>query len=134
MGSNLGSKSPPKSRCQFPIFLDTKPQLVNIAKKGHLFQFDDHFESVLINGHKFQTNFGQWHSPIVFYVGGIEYRSNIWAFFQLSNSQIIFPLHLSREIRVLSSILDPSNFNEPVLVQLIWVGPNRFAVWTWLKE
>ena len=79
MGSNLGSKSPPKSRCQYPIFLDTKPQLVNIAKKGHLFQFDDHFESVLINGHKFQTNFGQWHSPIVFYVGGIEYRSNICA-------------------------------------------------------
>ena len=116
LGSNLGSKSPPKSRCQFPIFLDTKPQLVNIAKKGHLFQFDDHFQSVFINGHKFQTNFGQWHSPIVFYVGGIEFRSKTCAFFGLSNSQIMFPLPLSSKIHVLSSISPKLFWIRPILI------------------
>ena len=92
MGSNLGSKSPTKNRCQYPIFLDTKPQLVNIGKKGHLFQFDDHYEFVLINGHKFQTNFGQWHSPIMFYVGGIEYRLIILSPFCSTFYQLIWQI------------------------------------------
>ena len=70
----LGSKVSPQRRCPFPIFLDTKLQLVKIGQKDHVLQFDDYFESVLINGHKFQTNFGQWHNPILFHVGGIEHR------------------------------------------------------------
>ena len=56
----------------YPVFLDFKPQIFEIGGKKHVFRFEDNFRSILINGHKFPTNFGG-QLPMVIYVGGREH-------------------------------------------------------------
>jgi hypothetical protein len=72
-----------------PVFLDYKPQLFDIVGKPHIFRFDDDFRSIVINSHKFPTNFGG-QLPMVIYVGGVEHSVILgnYLFLKLSNSQI----------------------------------------------
>ena len=73
-----------------PVFLDYKPQLFDIVGKPHIFRFDDDFRSIVINSHKFPTNFGG-QLPMVIYVGGVEHSVFLgnYLFLKLSNSQIV---------------------------------------------
>lgn len=48
------------------IYLDLKPQCVNIAGKPHVFRFVQGLKTLLINGHPFMTQFGG--TPMVVYV------------------------------------------------------------------
>ena len=48
------------------IYLDSKPQLVDIAGKPHVFRFVEGIKTLLINGHPFMTQFGG--TPMVVYV------------------------------------------------------------------
>ena len=70
-----------------PVFLDYKPQLFDIVGKPHIFRFDDDFRSIVINSHKFPTNFGG-QLPMVIYVGGVEHTVILgnYLFLKLSNS------------------------------------------------
>ena len=72
-----------------PVFLDYKPQLFDIVGKPHIFRFDDDFRSIVINSHKFPTNFGG-QLPMVIYVGGVEHTVILgnYLFLQLSISKI----------------------------------------------
>ena len=47
------------------LYLDSKPKVVNIAGKPHIFQFAKGLKFVVINGHPFKTNFGG-HSMTVY--------------------------------------------------------------------
>ena len=40
------------------LYLDSKPQVVNIAGKPHIFRFAKGLKFVVINGHPFTTHFG----------------------------------------------------------------------------
>ena len=71
----LSVKNSSKSRYQDPIFLDSKPQLVSIGNKDHVFEFCNLFRSVLINGQRFPVSFGGENS-IIIYVGGVDYH--VW--------------------------------------------------------
>jgi len=48
------------------IYLDSKPQIVDIAGKPHVFRFVEGIKTLLINGHPFMSQFGG--TPMVVYV------------------------------------------------------------------
>ena len=50
------------------MFLDEKPQRIDIHGKPHVFNFVDNFRTVLINGHPFNFKFGG--DAMAFYVNG----------------------------------------------------------------
>ena len=50
------------------LFLDRKPQHLEIAGKAHLLQFVEDFRTLTINGHPFRADFGGF--PMVISVGG----------------------------------------------------------------
>ena len=56
---------------QVRLYLDSKPQVVNIAGKPHIFRFAKGLKFVVINGHPFTTDFGG-HAMTV-YVNNIEH-------------------------------------------------------------
>jgi len=51
-----------------PIYLDRKPQLLDIAGKPHVLQFVEGFKTLTINGHPFRSDFGGF--PMVISVMG----------------------------------------------------------------
>merc|ERR1719445_704790 len=51
-----------------PIYLDRKPQLLDIAGKSHVLQFVEGFKTLTINGHPFRSDFGGF--PMVISVMG----------------------------------------------------------------
>merc|ERR1719154_620133 len=53
---------------RIPIFLDRKPQLIEIAGKPHVIQFVEGFKTLTINGHPFRSDFGGF--PMVISVMG----------------------------------------------------------------
>ena len=48
------------------IYLDAKPQIVDIGGKPHVFRFVESLKTLLINGHPFKTHFGG--TPMLIYV------------------------------------------------------------------
>ena len=61
----------------FMMFLDHKPQRIDIDGKPHIFRFVDNFRTVLINGHPFNFKFGG--DPMVFYVNGGRHHFRLTA-------------------------------------------------------
>jgi hypothetical protein len=59
------------------IFLDSKPQVVNIAGKQHILQFVQGLKLLLINGHPFRTEFGGM--PMVVYVNQVKHYLRLTA-------------------------------------------------------
>jgi hypothetical protein len=54
---------------RIPIYLDRKPQLLEVRGKPHVLRFvDEGFRTLTINGHPFRTDFGGF--PMVISVGG----------------------------------------------------------------
>ena len=53
------------------MFLDSKPQIVNIAGKPHVFRFVQGLKILLINGHPFKADFGG--NPMVVYVNNCKH-------------------------------------------------------------
>ena len=51
-----------------PVYLDGKPQLIDIAGKPHIIQFDEGYKTLTINGHPFRSDFGGF--PMVILVHG----------------------------------------------------------------
>ena len=43
---------------QVKLYLDSKPMVVNIAGKPHIFKFAKGIKFMVINGHPFKTDFG----------------------------------------------------------------------------
>jgi len=61
----------------FMMFLDHKPQRIDIDGKPHIFRFHETFRTVLINGHPFNFKFGG--DPMVFYVNGCRHHFRLTA-------------------------------------------------------
>jgi len=59
------------------IYLDSKPQVVNIAGKQHILQFVQGLKLLLINGHPFRTEFGGM--PMVVYVNQVKHYLRLTA-------------------------------------------------------
>ena len=59
------------------IYLDSKPQLVNIAGKQHILKFVQGLKMLLINGHPFRTEFGGM--PMVVYVNQVKHYLRLTA-------------------------------------------------------
>ena len=53
------------------MFLDDKPQRIDIDAKPHIFRFVELFRTLLINGHPFRADFGG--QPMVVYVKGVKH-------------------------------------------------------------
>jgi hypothetical protein len=53
------------------MFLDSKPQRVDIDGKPHIFRFVEDLQTLLINGHPFRTAFGG--DPMVVYVNQVKH-------------------------------------------------------------
>ncbi len=53
------------------MYLDSKPQRVDIDGKPHVFRFVDNFRTLLINGHPFKAEFGR--NPMVVHVNQIKH-------------------------------------------------------------
>ena len=53
---------------RMPVFLDNKPQRIDIAGKPHVIQFVEGFKTLTINGHPFRSDFGGF--PMVISVNG----------------------------------------------------------------
>ena len=53
------------------MFLDDKPQRIDIDSKPHIFRFVEQFRTLLINGHPFKADFGG--QPMVVYVKNIKH-------------------------------------------------------------
>ena len=56
---------------QVRLFLDAKPQRVDIDGKPHVLRFADKLKTLLINGHPFKTDFGG--VPMLIYVNGYKH-------------------------------------------------------------
>ena len=59
------------------IYLDSKPQIVNIAGKQHILKFVQGLKMLLINGHPFRTEFGGM--PMVVYVNQMKHYLRLTA-------------------------------------------------------
>ena len=62
---------------RIPIFLDRKPQLIEIAGKPHVIQFVEGFKTLTINGHPFRSDFGGF--PMVISVHGKKHYLRLTA-------------------------------------------------------
>merc|ERR1719195_1054029 len=62
---------------RIPIFLDRKPQRIDIAGKPHIIQFVDGFKTLTINGHPFRSDFGGF--PMVISVLGKKHYLRLTA-------------------------------------------------------
>ena len=62
---------------RIPIFLDKKPQLIEIAGKPHIIQFVEGFKTLTINGHPFRSDFGGF--PMVISVHGKKHYLRLTA-------------------------------------------------------
>ena len=62
---------------RMPIFLDRKPQLIDIAGKPHVIQFVEGFKTLTINGHPFRSDFGGF--PMVISVHGKKHYLRLTA-------------------------------------------------------
>ena len=62
---------------RIPIFLDRKPQLIDIAGKPHVIQFVEGFKTLTINGHPFRSDFGGF--PMVISVHGKKHYLRLTA-------------------------------------------------------
>ena len=59
---------------QVKLYLDSKPQVVDIAGKPHIFRFAKGLKFVVINGHPFKTDFGgHWMLLTTVYVNNREH-------------------------------------------------------------
>ena len=59
------------------IYLDSKPQVVDIAGKQHILKFVQGLQLLLINGHPFRTEFGGM--PMVVYVNQVKHYLRLTA-------------------------------------------------------
>ena len=59
------------------MFLDDKPQRLDIDGKPHIFQFVEQFRTLLINRHPFRTDFGG--NPMVVYVNHVMHYLRLTA-------------------------------------------------------
>ena len=60
-----------------PVFLDQKPQQLEIAGKAHIVQFVEGFRTLTINGHPFRSDFGGF--PMVVSVMGKKHYLRLTA-------------------------------------------------------
>ena len=62
---------------KIPVYLDRKPQLIDIAGKPHIIQFDEGYKTLTINGHPFRLDFGGF--PMVILVHGKKHYLRLTA-------------------------------------------------------
>lgn len=62
---------------RIPIYLDQKPQLVEVSGKPHVLRFVEGFRTLTINSHPFRTDFGGF--PMVISVGGQKHYLRLTA-------------------------------------------------------
>ena len=62
---------------RMPIYLDRKPQRIDIAGKPHVIQFVEGFKTLTINGHPFRSDFGGF--PMVISVQGKKHYLRLTA-------------------------------------------------------
>merc|ERR1712038_1957219 len=90
---------------RIPIFLDRKPQRIDIAGKPHIIQFVDGFKTLTINGHPFRSDFGGF--PMVISVLGKKHYLRLTSLPQGVNLDLL-EKNMSRVISPTMGRVSPS--------------------------
>jgi pre-mRNA cleavage complex 2 protein Pcf11 len=96
---------------KIPIYLDRKPQLVEVSGKPHVLRFVEGFRTLTINGHPFRTDFGGF--PMVISVGGQKHYLRL--------TTLPPSVHLGVEPRLPSKPLSPKRESGTILFPITFV-------------